>query len=411
MQRPYYGWVIVLACFIGTFVIYGLTYSFGIFFEQMLEEFDQTRGLVSIAFGVQTFFLYAGASVIGIFIDRYGTRRILTIGAVLLCLGLLQTSQATSLTTVVFSYGIVMGIGMGIVYVISYATVPRWFSSRRGIASGVASAGLGVGMLAVVPTSAWLINLVGWKSAFLLLAVGTAFSLGVMILLIRDGPKSLDSSPPPDEFTTNPHSYSTRNWRDQINSIKNIVLSPSFLLLFVGWGLVYVTLFVVFAHLVIHTVDIGFSRAVGATAISIIGLSSAIGRIVIGYIGDTAGRVRIFVSCSATMSLSTMLLPLAHSTMAIFTFAAVYGIAYGGNGALLGPITIDLFGEVNLNAIFGLLSMSFAVVGLISPSLAGAGHDILGTYNPVFVVAGLIGLLGTVAVAAADSGVPLGGGG
>lgn len=96
-RRPgsdlYYGWVVVAACFLGTFAVFGLSYSFSVFFEQMLEEFDYSRGITSVAFGVQTVTLYIGAVFVGVLVDRYGTRRLMLSGTVLLCLGLVWTSS------------------------------------------------------------------------------------------------------------------------------------------------------------------------------------------------------------------------------------------------------------------------------------------------------------------------------
>lgn len=396
MRRPYYGWIVVLACFVGSFVVFGLSYSFGVFFEEMLDEFGHPRGVTSVAFGVQTLALYVGASVVGALVDQYGTRRMLVVGTVVLCSGLVLTSLATSLVVLVVGYGVVTGLGLSVVFVVSYATVPRWFDRRQGFAAGVASSGLGVGMLVVAPASAWLIDDIGWRSAFLVLAGATAALLAVMALLVRDDPVSAGVSPPDDEFVAGSSAGSARDhsWAAQVGAIRRTARDPAFLLLFVGWVLVYTTLYVTFAHLVVHVSDLGYARTVGATAVSIIGLSTALGRVGIGYLADSVGRLRTFVVGSAVMGLSTALLPLAGSAAAVFAFAVVYGLAYGGNGALLAPVTADLFGRVNLNAVFGLVSGSFAVAGLLSPSLAGAGYDALGTYDPVFVAVGGAAMVG-----------------
>ena len=402
MNRPYYGWVVVTGCFLGSFVVFGLSYSFGVFFEEILEEFGHSRGLTAVAFSVQTLALYIGAGVIGAVIDRYGARTMLAVGSVLLCSGLVLTSVATSLFVLVLAYGVLTGLGMSIVYIVSYATVPRWFDRRQGLAAGIASAGLGVGMLVVAPVANWLIDTVGWRETFVVLAVGTALLLVGVFLLIRDDPDTAGVSPPPREFPgeTDRREYGT--WRDQFASVYRTARRPDFLLLFAGWVLVYTTLYVTFAHLVVHVVDLGFSRAVGATALSLIGATTALGRIAIGHLGDVTGRVRTFVFCSVVMGLSTALLPLAGSVTAIFAFAVVYGLAYGGNGALLAPLTADLFGRVNINALFGLISLAFAVSGLFAPPLAGAGYDVLGSYDPVFVAAGVAAIAGAGCVRLAD---------
>lgn len=401
MERPYYGWTVVSACFLGSFVVFGLSYSFGIFFEEILDEFGRSRGVTATAFSVQTVSLYVGASVIGAVIDRYGARTILVAGAVLLCSGLLLTSIASSLAVLVLAYGIMTGLGMSVVYVVSYATVPRWFDRRQGLAAGIASAGLGVGMLVVAPVATVLVSAVGWRETFALLAAGTAVLLLGVVLLIRDNPDSAGVSPPSDEFEEAERTREYGSWRDQFGAVAATARRPSFLLLFGGWVLIYSTLYVTFAHLVVHVGDLGYSRATGATALSLIGATTAIGRVGIGYLGDVTGRIRTFVLCSVVMGISTVALPLATSAGAIFVFAVVYGLAYGGNGALLAPLTADLFGRVNINAVFGLVSISFAVSGLLAPSLAGAGYDVLGSYDPVFVTAGIAALVGALCVASA----------
>ena len=402
MRTPYYGWVVVLACFLGSFVVFGLSYSFGVFFEEMLAEFEQSRGVTSIAFGIQTLSLYIGASVIGVFVDRYGTRKMLLVGMVLLCSGLVLTSLATSLVVLVLAYGVVTGLGLSVVYIVSYATVPRWFDRRQGFAAGVASSGLGAGMLVVAPSSAWLIAVIGWRDAFLALAACTAVVLVAVLALIRDDPDAAGVSPPDSEFEQAEYSVTRQGWRRQLDAVRRTARSPSFIMFFLGWVFIYTTLYVLFAHLVVHVTDMGYSRSVGAMALSIIGLTTALGRVGIGYLGDFTGRVRMFVACSIVIGLSTALLPLATTSTAIFVFAAVYGLAYGGNGAFLAPATADLFGRENLNALFGLISMSFAVSGLLTPSLAGAGYDFLGAYDLVFVAAGLAALVGAGCVEAAS---------
>ncbi|ELY46306.1 MFS transporter [Natronorubrum sulfidifaciens] len=410
MNRPYYGWIVVCACFLGTFVVFGLSYSFGVFLERMATDFERSRGVTTIAFGVQTLLLYVGAVLVGVFVDRLGTRRMLAIGTVVLCLGLLWTSVATTWLTVVLAYGVVTGIGMSIVYVVAYATVPRWFDRRAGFAGGVASAGLGAGMLVVAPAATALIERVGWRSSFLVLAGAVAVLLLVATLLIRDEPTT--EPVPAGEFPGAGEAETRTNsdredgseppsLREQFGDIYAVARSPSFGLVFVGWILVYTTMYIVFVHLVVYASDIGLSRGAGATALAVIGGANAVGRVGIGYVSDYVGRVRVFAGCSVLMGMSTLTLPAIETTTALIAFALVFGLAYGGNGALLAPLTSDLFGRENLNAVFGLISGAFALSGLTAPFLAGVGYDVLGTYTPAFASAGLAAIVGAAAIIAA----------
>ncbi|MFD1527184.1 MFS transporter, partial [Halolamina salina] len=94
-------------------------------------------------------------------------------------------------------------------------------------------------------------------------------------------------------------------------------------------------------------------------------------------------------------------LPFASSPAGVAAFAVVFGLAYGGNGALLSPLVAALFGRENINAVFGLVSVAFAVSGLLAPAAAGAAYDTLGTYEPAFLVAGVAAVVGAGSVAVA----------
>ena len=396
----YYGWVVVAGCFLGSFVVFGLSYSFGVFFEPVLAEFGASRGATSMAFGVQTAAVYVGGVGIGALIDRYGTRRVLAVGTALLCVGLVWTSRVGSLLGLVVAYGLVTGVGLSVVYVVAYATPARWFDRRVGLASGLASAGLGVGMFVVAPAATALIARLGWRDAMVALAGGVAAVLLVVLLLVRGEP-SPDAAPDA-EFPDGVERASGTDWRTQLGEVGAVARTPAFVLTFLGWTFIYATLYVVLVNLVLYATDVGLSRNVGATALALVGVTSAIGRVVIGFVGDRLGRVRVFVTCSAVMGVATAALSGVETAIGLWTFVVVYGLAYGGNGALLAPLTAHLFGRGHINAVFGLVSVAFAVSGLTAPYLAGAGYAEFGTYDPVFVVAGGMAVVGAGAVGVAD---------
>ncbi|MFC7239186.1 MFS transporter [Saliphagus sp. GCM10025317] len=390
----YYGWVVTTACFIGTFVIFGVSYSFGVFFEPLASDFDLSRGATSLVFSVQTLMIYVGAALFGGVADRYGVRRVMGTGVVLLALGLLWTSEANSITTLGLAYGVITALGMGLIYVVSYATVPRWFERRRGFASGIATAGLGVGMVAVTPVATLLIARYGWRRAYLALVAGLVALLVVATVLIEDDPR--ERGVPASEFPAGyPETRSrSRGWLEQARDIVSIATGRRFLLVFFGWILIYGTLYVTLVHLVAHVTDLGLDARIGALALTIIGATTAASRMAIGFASDRLGRNRTFIGCSILMAVSTFALPVLSSPAGFVAFAAVFGAAYGGNGALLSPLTVDLFGPDDANALFGVVSLSFAVSGLFAPPLAGASYDLFGTYTPAFVAAGVAGLAG-----------------
>lgn len=395
----YYGWVVVSACFAGSMVVFGLSYSFGVFFEPLLADFDGARSDVSLVFSLHSFMLYIGAVVIGRFVDVYGTRRMMVVGTLLLGSGLLWSSRANSWLELVFAYGVVVSLGLSVIYVVSYATVPRWFEQNRGLASGLASAGLGIGMVLVAPAAELLIEFFDWRVAYMVFAAALSGLALLITVFIADDPAALGVDHE-DRSTSARDQVTNGTGKDiGIDAVFTLLRTRSFQFVFLGWVCIYATLFVVFVNLPVFATDADLSRRIGAVTLAVIGGTSVGSRLAIGYLADRIGRVRIFVVCSLIMGGATLLLPAATTTSALVLFGIVYGLGYGGNGALLGPLIADLFGASGLNTAFGLMSTSFALSGLFFPYLAGVTYDTIGTYTPIFVACGLLGVGGAGLVA------------
>lgn len=400
----YRGWYVVAGGFVGAFVVFGLSYAFGVFLEPIQRDLGLSRSGVSVIFSLQTVVIYVAAALLGVLADRFGVRRLLSAGAVVLAIGGVWTSRANGYAGLLVAYGVCTAIGLGAIYVVSYATVPRWFDRRRGLATGIATAGLGIGMVATAPAASALVAAIGWRLAILALVLAAAAAVAAVAPLFADDPASSGAPVDADrEFPDGIPEHDPPDWETYRRELAAVACSRPFLLLFAGWVFVYATLYIVLVHVVPHASDAGFGDEVGATAIAIVGATTAVARIGIGGLADRLGRVRTFVACSAVMGLATLWLPAIGSAAGLYMFALVFGVAYGGNGALLSPLTVDLFGAANPNAIFGLISLSFAVSGLFAPWLAGLTYDLAGTYAPAFIGAGIAGLIGTALIAAADA--------
>src|SRR6266487_5749865 len=143
------GWFVVAAAFAVTFVGFGSAYTFSAFLESLQKEFGASRGSVSLVFSLAGF-LYFGLGVLsGPLADRFGSRPLAVIGMILTGLGLAAAGMARSLIEVYAAYGLGVGLGLGCAYVPAVGAVQRWFVKRRGLASGLAVAGIGVGTLAM----------------------------------------------------------------------------------------------------------------------------------------------------------------------------------------------------------------------------------------------------------------------
>src|SRR6202453_3492483 len=183
-RRPplFYGWGVLAAGFGGTFVGFGGAYSFSAFFESLQNEFAASRGSVSLVFSLAGFLYFGLGFVSGPLADRWGARSMAVLGMLLLGVGLALASAAHSLNQVYADYGLGVGLGVGFSYVPVVGAVQRWFVKQRGLASGLAVSGIGVGTLVMPPMAAFLIEAFGWRTAYLVLG-GSAAIVGVAMSL------------------------------------------------------------------------------------------------------------------------------------------------------------------------------------------------------------------------------------
>lgn len=393
----YYGWVVVAACFLAAMITFATIYSFSVFFGYIVATFDQSHANTALIFSLQSLVTFSGAAVLGVFVDRYGVRRLMAIGTALLVVGLLGASQLPVFAGVAVSYGVVAAAGLGIVYVVAYATTPRWFDRRRGLATAVATSGGGVGILVGPPLASTLIGAVGWQDAYLGLTVAFGAVLSLVTLVFADHPAALgvDASA---EFGGTAQEATDRGWRDQLADVRGVAWSRPFALLFLGYLFLGVPLYLVTVHVVEFAASAGIGRATGVLAVSVVGAMNVVGKFLVGPAADRVGTTHALATCGALMGGATLLLAVVRSPAVVLGVVVLFGVGYGGSIALLSPLIAELFGVGDINALFGLTSVAFALSGSLVPYLAGASFDATGTYVPSLVVGGCVGLLSAVTV-------------
>ena len=377
--RPafFHGWVVVGASFGVLFVAFGTAYSFAAFFHSLRDEFNATRGDISLVFAITGFLYFGLGALSGPIADKFGPRRVILSGVLLVAAGLLLASAAQALWQVYVTYSLCVGIGVGLVYVPAVGAVQRWFSRRRGFASGLAVAGIGAGTLAMPLLAALVIDLWGWREAYLALAALTLF-IGVPSALLMEhspGRRGLgvdgDAMTPGTTAATPLAGFSVRAAFRQ---------RPFWLLYAAGFA-TSLGIFIPFAHLAPYARDHGFSDGFGALLIGFIGIGSTVGRLVLGGSADRIGRRRALGGAFAGMGISLFGWLGATEIWSLLVFALIFGAAYGGFVALVPALATDYFGGRNAGGIIGWLYTGAAFGALLGPTLAGAVYDARDSYT------------------------------
>ncbi|RQR38916.1 MULTISPECIES: MFS transporter [unclassified Burkholderia] len=400
-SRVFYGWYVVAAAFAVTFVGFGSAYTFSAFVEALQRDFAASRGQISLVFSLAGFLYFGFGIVSGPLADRFGSRRLAVTGMLLTAAGLAAAGAAHTLLQVYVAYGLGVGLGVGCAYVPAVGAVQRWFVRRRGFASGLAVAGIGVGTLVMPPLAAALIAHVGWRGAyFTLAALAVAIGAG-MSLLIENDPRGRGLLP--DGEAVHPAAGGglpeagghTAGAPDSVNAadraraaaaaptgatLREAVTSRPFASLYAACLVCSFGVFVPFVHLVPYALDHGVASSTAVLLLGAIGVGSTAGRFFLGGLADRFGRRASLLAMFAGMAVALVAWAGAGSVATLATFALVFGVFYGGWVAVLPAVVMDYFGGRNVSAIIGVLYTSIAFGTLIGPAAAGFIYDAGGGY-------------------------------
>jgi MFS family permease len=378
-DEPRYGWVVVWACFVALAVIFGVAYSFAAFFESFTTEFNASRAEVSLVFGLSGLLYFVLGAFGGMLADRFGPRRVTACGMLCICAALALGSVAQSMLQLTLFYGVGLGVGIALVYTPAIGCVQPWFSRRRGLAAGIASAGIGAGTFGVPLLAAAAIAQWQWRGTMLALAIGVLVVGLTATLLLRPAPaaaRRADGTVPGVPFT-------------------EALRSRSFRWLYAMCMLGAPAMFIPFAHLSAAARDLGIgdSRAVGL--VGLIGIGSLVGRFAIGSVADRVGRSMTLVAVQASLGLSMLVWLSAGGYPALALFALWMGLSYGGIVSLMPALCMDLYGARAVSSLIGALYTGAALGNVAGPWIAGRVFDTQGSYAMVIAGCAVLSVLAT----------------
>ncbi len=383
--RIFYGWFVVAAAFTVTFVGFGCAYTFSAFVESLQREFGASRGSVSLVFSLAGFLYFSLGMVSGPLADRWGSRRFAILGMVLVGAGLAFAAAARTIVEVYVAYGLGVGLGVGCSYVPVVGAVQRWFVKRRGFASGLAVSGIGVGTLVMPPFASHLIESVGWREAYVVLAT-VAVTLGVgMSLFIANDPAARNLAPDGNAVAPNAPTSAPSG-----TSLRDAVRTRQFFSLYAACLICSFGVFVPFVHLVPYAVDNHVPQSSAVLLLGVIGVGSTVGRFFLGGLADRIGRQSFVLAMYIGMAVSLAIWAVASGFWLLAAFALLFGLFYGGWVAILPALVMDYFGGRSVSGIIGVLYTSVGFGALVGPSAAGFAFDLSHSYLvPILVSVGV----------------------
>lgn len=369
------AWRAVAATFVTLGLAYGFWYSYSVFLVAFLREFGWSRSVVAGAFSILVVVHGVSGPPLGWLVERFGPRTVIASGGIVLGVALFVGAHIHAVWQLYLVIGVLAALGVSAAgWVPSVVLIRTWFPARIGTALGVASAGIGVGIFALVPLVQLMIDSLGWRWALRGLGVLiVAWVVPATLLLVRDAPPSATArglaSPAPARAHWTLRT-AARTWRFWTTGVVFFAGSVATQMLLV--------------HQVAFLVDHGVSALVGATMVGIVGIASVAGKAGWGTLSDRIGREPTYSLAFGCVALSVGALAVAGrhpSTLWPYLYAVLIGVGYAVTAPLTPAIASDLFGGPRFARIFGTLHFMNSLGGALGPWLAGCIFDATGSYG------------------------------
>lgn len=386
-------WFAVGFSFVTLGLVYGVWYSFSVFFVALLEEFGWSRSMGAGAFS--GFIIVSGTigPYVGNLVYSAGPRKVIILGSILLGAGLALCSTTRTAWHFYLFFSVVTALGLGTSgWVPNVVLVQQWFKEKKGLPVGIISSGIGIGILACVPVIQYLITRTGWRMAYRIMAVCIPLVvISMALVFLKRPPRKVSSHTEMGSQPTFVENALTVNeeWVSRSWTVREALTTRQFWLVALSSLLSSVVTQSVFAHQVAFFVDHGLEALLASYIVGIVGVVSLGSKILWGTVSDRIGREMTYTMGAACYLLGlTALILFSASASPVFTylFPIFFGIGYASTAALPPLITADLFEGNAYGGIFGWLMMLVAMGGAFGAWLAGFLYDTLGSYVPVFVI-------------------------
>jgi len=387
--RIFYGWWIVAAAVVIALYSAGaIFYGFTAIIEPIVEELGWSYTQISLAASLRGMEMGLLAPLIGLLVDRWGPRRLVLIGTVVVAAGFLLLSRVDSLAMFYVAFVLIaLGTSCTTITVLA-ATVAQWFRRRVGLASGIAISGYGLGGL-LVPVVVSLIATLGWRMTIDWLALGMLVVIMPLALVLRHKPEQYGYLP--DGAT-------------EARAVKaNIPLLPGAgevdikviqaIKSMTFWRIVFVfvahmaVMQALITHVMPYLSSIGMARAKSQWVVAAIPVVSIGGRLGLGWLGDKFDIRKVQAASLAMMGLG--LLCYEYIAQAgvwlVVPFLILFGTGFGGCNATRPSLIREYFGRANFGSVFGLIVGLGMLGSVVGAPLAGWVYDTRGSYQGIWL--------------------------
>jgi MFS family permease len=395
-RRLHPAWIVLGAVTLCMLAGTGLRAVFGVYIKPMEAEFGWGRGALSGAAAISLLLVGAAGPFVGRLADRWGPRRVILVGLLMLGAGSIGAAFVQNLWHVYVTTGLFMALGAGGLSMTTGSTVAaRWFEKRRGLAIGLTAGGMSAGQLVVIPLAMALTLWFGWRASYFWLGIGLlVLVLPVALFFVRDDPATRGERPYGATGPLVSTAQAAAIERAGRVPVLEAMRVPQFWLLMATFFVCgYTSNGMVLTHFMPHALEHNFSELQASTALGVMGALNVVGTISSGWICDRFGRRGPLAFYYFVRGLSLLFLLYVWNTPSLHLWAAIFGLNYVSTVPPTTTLTANIFGRYSVGELSGWIFFSHQVGSALGAALAGWIYEWTGGYEIAFVSAALMGFV------------------
>ena len=358
----------------------GIRHGFGLWLQPITQDHNWTRQSFGMAIAIQNISWGVTGIFAGMLADRFGAFRVILVGALAYCLGLIGMAYADTPLTFALSTGLLIGTAQsGTTYAVVYGVIGRNVpADRRSWAMGVTAAAGSFGQFLMVPTEGFLINQFGWQQALVLLGFAALLMAPLAWGLREPG------------FATQ---AAAKREQSILQAMREALRYPSFQLLMAGYFVCGFQVVFIGVHLPSYLKDKGMSPQVASYALALVGLFNVFGTYFAGVLAQNLAKRKIlaFIYLARTAAIGLFLLaPLTPAS--VYVFASVMGLLWLSTVPVTNAMVAQVFGVAHLSMLSGMVFFGHQIGSFMGAWSGGYLYDKTGSYDAAWAIAMALGV-------------------
>lgn len=385
-------WIILIAaCLIN--ICIGSMYAWSALADPMARELGYAgAGDVSVVFSVANAVGFITMIIGGILNDKFGPRWVMFTGGVMFGLGMFFCGFAQNVTHLILAYGLLLGLGISMVYGCTISNTIKFFPDKRGMVGGMTTAFYGISSVIFAPLGNSMSNAMGPRMTFKVLGI-------IFLIVICAGSLIMKKCPAgfiPEGYVPPVNAAKASNDKTPLQMLKMPVFYVMLVMLTAGgtFGLMIIS-----TAKPVATNMVEAAPATAALLVSVLCLFNTAGRLIAGSLSDKLGRINTLTVALVIALVGLGLLIGASETgmMALFVVGVILiGICFGTFMGVFPGFSTDMFGQKNNTVNYGIMWIGFSIAGIAGPTILNSIYKAQGSYTMAFVVAIAIAVLGLV---------------